>query len=138
MTWNWVPPVAVALIGVAGSLLQVRRGRPRGRELLKQDLELLHLFPNDSEVRPRLLQHIEKNFDRLLTDEEEKRRDPLGIGVAIFLLMISVGLVVVSFINGGWWLWLLAPAGFIAIFAIAGLSLDAVPRKRDEKGRVIE
>ncbi len=130
-------PVAVAVIGVGGSWLQVRRGRPRGRDLLKHDLEILKQLPEDSKARERLLEHIDKEILSIIESDEEKALRPLGIVLAIAFLGLAIFLLVEAIIRGGWWWWLLLPAAVTASFGAVGLSQDAVRRKRDEKGNAI-
>jgi hypothetical protein len=137
MQWSWVTPVAVAVIGVGGSWLQVHRGRARGRDLLKQDLKILKQLPVESKARQRLLEHIDKEILDIIESDEEKTRNSLGITLAITFLAIAIFLVVEAVILGGWWWFLLLPAGVIAIFGAVGLNLDAVRRKRDDKGNAI-
>ncbi|MFG3267028.1 hypothetical protein [Streptomyces bobili] len=67
--------------------------------------------------------------------EDEKRRDPFGIALAIVFILISAGLIFASFLNGGWYWWLTLPGAVTGIFGIAGLSQDATKRTRDERGR---
>lgn len=137
MQWSWVTPVAVAVIGVGGSWLQVRRGRPRGRDLLKQDLKILKQLPVESKARERLIEHIDKEILGIIESEEEKTRRPLGIVLAIIFLGLAIFLVVESITLGGWWWFLVLPAAVTAIFGGVGLNLDAVPRKRNERGDAI-
>jgi hypothetical protein len=137
MQWNWVTPVAVAVIGVGGSWLQVHRGRQRRRDLLKHDLEILKELPAESKARERLLEHIDKAILSIIESDEEKTRRPLGIVLAIMFLGFAIFLLVEAIIRGSWWWWLLLPAAVTAIFGAVGLSQDAVRRKRDEKGNAI-
>ena len=137
MQWSWVTPVVVAVIGVGGSWLQIRRGRPRGRDLLKQDLKILKQLPVESKARERLMEHIDKEILDIIESEEEKTRQPLGIVPAIIFLAFSIFLVVETITLGSWWWLLVLPAAVTAIFGGVGLNLDAVPRKRNERGDAI-
>jgi hypothetical protein len=137
MQWSWVTPVAVAVIGVGGSWLQVHQGRPRGRDLLKQDLKILKQLPAESSARERLLEHIDKVIIDIIESDEEKTRRPTGAVLAIIFLMLAIFLMIEAIARGGWWWWLLLPATVIAIFGAVGFSQDAIPRKRDEKGNAI-
>jgi hypothetical protein len=137
MQWSWVTPVVVSTIGVAGSWVQVRRGRPKRRDLLKQDLKLYRQLPEDSSARGKLLEHIDAEIIRIISDDEEKRRDPTGIGLGIFFLLVAIGLLVAAIHQGGWWWWLLIPAFITGLLGAVGLAQDAVPRKRDDRGRAL-
>jgi hypothetical protein len=83
-------PVVVAAIGVGGSWLQVRRSRPRGRDLLKKDLKILKQLPVESRARKRLMDHIDKEILDIIESEEEKTRQLLGIVLAIIFLGFSI------------------------------------------------
>jgi hypothetical protein len=137
MQWSWVTPVAVAVIGVGGSWLQVRRGRPRGREVLTQDLKVFKELPAESKARQRLLEHIDKEIIDIIESEDEKTRRPLGIILAIVFLGFAIFLFVEAVTLGGWWWSLILPAAITTIFGGVGLNLDAVPRKRNERGDAI-
>ncbi len=130
-------PVAVAAIGVVGSWLQVRRGRLRGRDLLRQDLKILKQLPAESNARERLLEHIDNEIISIIESDEEKTRRPTGIVLAIIFLALAIFLLVEAITRAGWWWWLILPAIFTTIFGTVGLSQDAIPRKRDEKGNAI-
>jgi hypothetical protein len=135
--WIWVTPVAVSVIGVAGSWLQVHRGRPHGRDLLKQDLKILKQLPEESTARQRLLEHIDNEVISLIESDEEKTRRPTGIVLAVAFLGLAIFLLVEAITRAGWWWWLVLPAAVIGIFGAVGLSQDAVRRKRDEKGNAV-
>lgn len=137
MDLSGVTPVAVSVIGVAGSWLQVHRGRPRGRNLLKQDLKILKQLPEESTARARLLQHIDKEILSIIESDEEKTRRPSGIVLAITFFGIAIFLMLEAITRAGWWWWLVLPAAIIGIFGAVGLSQDAVARKRDEKGNAL-
>ena len=136
MQWNWVTPVVVAVIGVGGSWLQVRRGRPHGRDLLKQDLEIFKALPAESQARQRLLEHIDEQVIHVITGDE-KKRNPEGIASGFLFIIIGIGLLAWAIAKGDWWWWLLVPAVLTGALGIVGILQDAVGRKRDEQGRPI-
>jgi hypothetical protein len=137
MQWSWVTPVAVAVIGVGGSWLQVHRGRPRGRDVLKQDLKILKQLPAESKARERLIEHIDKEILSIIESEEEEARRPIGIVLAIVFLGFAIFLLIEAITRGSWWWFLVLPAAVTAIFGAVGLNQDAVRRKRDEQGNAI-
>ena len=132
MQWSWVTPVAVSVIGVGGAWLQARRGRPQGRDLLKQDLKLLRQLPPESTARDLLIKHIDDGIVRLIKDEEENRRDPLGIGLAIFFILLGLGFLTAAAYEGGLWWLLTLPAVAIGVLGSVGLRESMVRRKRNE------
>jgi hypothetical protein len=130
--------VTIAAFGVVGAWLQTRRSRDGNRAQIKQDLELFELLPEESGARADLLTHIESEITRLIKREDELTRDPSGIGIAIFLLLVGVGLAVPSFRDGGWWWLLVVPAVWFAIFGIVGLGQTIPRRQRDARGNTIK
>ncbi|MEU6814729.1 hypothetical protein [Streptomyces sp. NPDC046860] len=137
MDWGPLASVAVSVVGVGGVMLERRRREPDGRERIKADLELLSLLPEDSPAVPVLRGHVEDAIKQMIEVEDQKRRDPLGIALAIVFILIALGLVAASFLNGGWYWWLTVPGALTGIFGIAGLAQDATRRTRDERGRPI-
>ncbi|GAA2576839.1 hypothetical protein GCM10010411_06700 [Actinomadura fulvescens] len=99
-------------------------------------MDIYSLLPDDSRAKEVLLKRAEAAILQHVEDEKELRRDLFGIVLATAFLLIGAAIAALAF-RGEWWLVSLLPATFFAIFGIAGLNLDAVPRKRDEKGRVI-
>jgi hypothetical protein len=83
------------------------------------------------------MEHIDKEILDIIESEEEKTRQPLGIVLAIIFLAFSIFLVVETITLGSWWWLLVLPAAVTAIFGGVGLNLDAVPRKRNERGDAI-
>jgi hypothetical protein len=128
-----VSKALVAGLPVLAVLVQLLR-RPRNRQdQLKADLELLGLLPDESTARDKLLQHIDCSVQRLVSDEEDLRRDPMGIGLGVVFLLAAVVLIVFAVRGGGWWLWI--GAFVVGALGAVGLGQDAVPRRRDLKGR---
>lgn len=128
-------PIAVAGITVVGGLVQARRKRPVTREIVKQDLELLGLLPEDSAARGRLQEHIESTISKIIEDEDQRTRHASGAFLAVVFILIAVGLLSISVNRGGGWWWLSIPAAFIGLLGAFGLGQDAVPRRRDARGR---
>jgi hypothetical protein len=119
MNWDTISKVAIAVLPVLGIVLQLIR-RPDGRRgQVKRDLELLGLLPDDSSSRSKLLQHIDQSVERLIVDEDELRRDPTGIGLAVFFLISTSVLVVFAIRSGDWWLWPIV--AFLGLFGVIGL-----------------
>ncbi|MFM9614057.1 hypothetical protein [Streptomyces niveiscabiei] len=127
--------MTVAVVGVGGVMVERRRREPRGRERIKSDLELLDLLPSESQVAPLLRTHIEDSIRQMIQVEDVKRRDPLGIVLAIVFILIAGALITASSLNGGWYWWLTVPGAVTGIFGIVGLAQDATKRTRDERGR---
>ncbi|MEU6174816.1 hypothetical protein ABZ832_23255 [Streptantibioticus parmotrematis] len=128
-------PIAIAGITVIGSLIQARRKRPLTREVVKQDLELLALLPEGSAARDQLQAHVDTTIKKIIEDEDQRTRDATGSCLAAGFLIISIVLLIVAFHRGGTWWWLSCPAAIIGLLGCAGLAQDAVPRRRDARGR---
>lgn len=77
-----------------------------------------------------LLEQARRNLER-----DRPRRDPLGIGLAIFFLVIAVVLFAVAVTFGGWWMLLWLPFSFFAFFGVFGLLEGMRKIRRDEGGR---
>ncbi len=105
---------------------------------VKENIDLLNSLPESSSQRTRLLEHIDDAVQQLMDDEREKRRDPTGVTLALIFLGGGLWLAWLGMSGSGSTRWWLAPAGVLLVFGAVGLSLDAVPRKRDEKGRPID
>ncbi|WP_143642149.1 hypothetical protein [Streptomyces viridochromogenes] len=105
------------------------------REIVKQDVELLALLPEDSEAKKLLAKHIDATVRKIVEDEDQRTRDHAGSCLAIGFLGVSAGLLAVSVSRGGAWWWLSVPAVIIGLLGAFGLGQDAVPRRRDARGR---
>ncbi|MFI5659487.1 hypothetical protein [Streptomyces sp. NPDC051684] len=128
-------PLVVAAITVIGSIVQARRKRPLTREIVKQDVELLGLLPEDSDARRVLGAHVDATVRRIVEEEDQRTRDHAGTCLAIAFLLIALLLSAVSVSRGGVWWWLTAPAALVGLLGAVGLGQDAVPRRRDAHGR---
>ncbi|OEV29100.1 hypothetical protein AN219_18480 [Streptomyces nanshensis] len=72
---------------------------------------------------------------QIIQVEDTARRDPYGITLATFFLLMTVGLVWAAVVNGGWYWWLILPASLTGLFGAAGLAQDSRKLTRDEQGR---
>lgn len=130
--------IVTALVGLPTTLLGILRhfGGVSPRERLIQDIAIRNGLHTNSDLAKDYDQHIKEAARRLL-GSDSKRCDPLGIGIAVVFLVLAGATGWFMFENGGWW-WLLSPvAGFFLLFGVVGIILDAFPRERDERGRVI-
>ncbi|MEV5375584.1 hypothetical protein AB0L26_06335 [Streptomyces nondiastaticus] len=131
---DWAP-IIVAAITIAGGTFQARRKRPVTREIVKQDVELLGLLPEGSEAKRLLAEHIDATIRKIVEDENQRTRDYIGSCLAVGFLLVALFLMVVSVGRGGNWWWLSVPAVITGLFGAVGLGQDAVPRRRDARGR---
>lgn len=129
MNWELLIAAAAVIAGLARYLATTRGVRNR----IKSDLEIMERLPDGLSKR-RLEQHINEQVDALITSTREKRRDPFGIVLGLILLGLGVWLIALGVTGSNLWF---LPAFVLLIFGIAGVSLDAVPRRRDERGRII-
>jgi len=121
-----VGPVVVALVGVAAASAATHNRRSR----LKTDAEVLKLLPENGEARKLLAAHIERAIVRLAEDDE-MRRDPLGVVIALMLLGFAGWTGVLALDHPKWW-WAAIPLGSMGAY---GFVSDAFRAKRDERGR---
>lgn len=130
-----VVPLGVALLTVLGTVFS--RGLPwKGeRDRIARDLDLMERLPAASEGRKLLGDQVERRIQGLINREREKRRDVTGIVLALVFVSVGVFLVIVAAVSSGWWWLLLLPVVFALLLGAFGLSQNAVPRLRDEKGR---
>lgn len=138
MTAEDVVALLSLALGVPAIVLQVVRqlGRISPRERLLQDIEIRNALHANSEAQQIMDRHI-RDETRKLTGNDSKRRDPLGIGIALFFGGVGIGLAAVAVINGGAW-WLLGiPAGLGLLFSVVGFAQDGVKRERDDRGRPV-
>ncbi|MEU2788787.1 hypothetical protein [Streptomyces sp. NPDC007100] len=128
-------PIIVAVITIVGGLAQARRKRPMTREILRQDVELLSLLPDDSDGKQILRKHVDATVRKIVEEEDQQTRDFAGSCLAVGLLIVAAFLLAVCFSRGGAWWWLSLPAAVIGLLGSFGLGQDAVPRRRDARGR---
>ncbi|GAB3430086.1 hypothetical protein [Flindersiella endophytica] len=131
--------VACALIGAVVPLLGRRAARRTLRSDLRTNIELLNELPADSPSTRKLAALVDRTID-LLADEQERRRDPGGIGVGL-----GLGLIVLSTLAGLWaideggrWLWVLVPAGFFLLIGSLGLTQDITRGRSDKRAKQLD
>ena len=132
--------IGVAGLGVISTTVPLANNRVARKDLRKNiqaDISILSDLPEGSRQREALLTHIDASIDRLIVDQA-RRRDPLGIGLALAFLGVSVPTGIWAISAGGWWLWLLVPVFFVFVLGSAGLAQDASRLRRDEKGRPVQ
>ena len=66
-------------------------------------------MPPDSSSRSKLLAQIDKQIDRLISNEEELTRERAGVRLAVGILVISAVMVGAAVLDGGIWGWTLLP-----------------------------
>jgi hypothetical protein len=87
--WGTVGQVTVAAIGALAAALKLvdsRQELPRRRRQIMNDLDLVDRLSPGSEARTRLEEHVHEAVLNLLSDESEKRRDPVGMVLATIFL----------------------------------------------------
>lgn len=126
--------IALAALPVIGGGLQLVRSQRGARKQLKEDLELLAMMPEGSDVRATMLEHLNDQARQLATSDDELRRDPFGIGLAIVFLGAAVGTGIFAVTSSGWW-WI--ATFLLAALGMGGLGSSLQKKARDAKGRVI-
>src|SRR5665213_4486975 len=93
MNANAISAIVIAVVGAATAIFQARRGHRGLRGQIEKDLELLSNLPSGSTAAQPLADRIDKSVLRLLDEEEDLRRDPAGVAVAIVLFVIGGALI---------------------------------------------
>ncbi|UKY50806.1 hypothetical protein [Streptomyces inhibens] len=138
MDWNAVAAVAVAVAGVIGVLAERHFKKPRHRDIIKADLEILALLPAESAISHQLSNHIDETIRRVISVEDGKRRDAETVIGGLIFLGVSGGLVSGAAANGGAWWWLAAAAGLIGVCGITAVWEGARRQVRDSEGFPVE
>jgi len=130
-----LPIIASVLASVVGALRLLGVGRTTPRDRVRSDLELAALLPEDSPMRARLIDRGEVALSQVLDDEAEKSRDTTGVILAL-LFVGGAGATgyYLAPTNGLWWVLVVV----LGLFGVVGLNQDAVPRRRDGRGRPIK
>jgi hypothetical protein len=105
-----------------------------------EDLEILDRLPTDSPVRGELASHIDASIRRLITGEDELRRDPGGVVLGIILLAFGAIGVWLGWRNrADVWGWpVLVVALCFATLGAYGAARDSTKMRRDERGRPVQ
>lgn len=88
-------------------------------------------------MKRRLEAHILAALDEI-EDDRQKRRDPMGITLAIMFIALSALAGVWALSAGGWWLLSLIPVVLGLTVGAVGLAQDAPRRRRDVKGNPVK
>lgn len=134
------PFVALAgpLVAALAQGLRSRYGTSPARRQLHRDLALYKELPEAGGSRERLQAHIEASLEHLLSDESTKRRDPSGIGIAIFFLATAAVFTYEAVVASSWsWTWWIG-ALLLWLFGGVGLGISAKRAERDERGRALD
>ncbi|GAA3396084.1 hypothetical protein [Streptomyces roseoviridis] len=137
MDGNAIATVVVAVAGVVGVLIERRFRKPPSWEMARLELEILSLLPDGSEVRSDLIKHVDATIETFIKVESDKRRDPVGIVLALVFMAASAVLFYGAAENGGAWWWLAAPAAFTGLFGVVGFIQSVRSLKRDTAGRAV-
>lgn len=140
---KWFVAVLGAVGGPAIVVNLVRSAFPDVKERLRAEIErnadLMAKLPENGKAHEILEGSIERDLERLSTELEEARRDPLSVGLGIVFLGGAVGAVVWASLLGGWVqapVWILAAV--LALFGVVGIAQGAPQTLRDEKGNPLK
>ncbi|MFE9606829.1 hypothetical protein [Streptomyces hokutonensis] len=138
MNGSEIAAIIVAIVGVLGVLFERLSRKPRSRDRVRTDLEILSLLPPDSKARDALRGHIDTTIDRIVHVEDMQRRDWPGAVVSVTFLALSGGLWFGAIDRGGAWQWLMVPALLTGLFGVVSTVQTLTLRKRDTYRRAIE
>lgn len=107
--------------------------RERLRSEIERDADLLGKLPENIDARQNLIESINNDVQRL-SKLREARRDPFGIGLSVFFLVLTALATWGAFQSDGWLrVFLFVVAGVLALFALVGFTESAQQTLRDEK-----
>jgi len=136
--WELIGTAATSLLGVVA--LWLKRARSTHvRDEVEQDQRILANLHEQSTMRAVLQGSIDARVRQIAASADRAsraRRDPFGVGLAIFLLTLGVALGWWA-VQGGWWLLLWLPGAFFGLLGLVGLYQDGRKVLRDGKGNEI-
>ena len=135
MNWNAVLTAAFAAIVGLTALIRDWTATQGLRTRIKQEMELLDRLPDSSSMRDELAAHIDRGIAQLVGQEQEERRDPGGIVLALFLAAFTTWTIVRGV--DGTDLWFVATA-ILGLLTIAGFAISVPKVRRDERGRALK
>ena len=130
-----VAQVLVALLAVVGAAFQVRRGGRSARSEVKENIELLGMLPESSGVKAELLAHIDASIRKLIGEESDARRDPVGIGLGLFFLLGAAASFVAGLRGSNW---RFAVAALVGVLGAVGFPQAMAKTQRDAKGNPVK
>jgi hypothetical protein len=127
--------VLVAIIGLLGVVVQTlrTRGGPTWQSTIQSELEILKALP-DGAARDQFQRYIEHKITERTQAELVRRRDSLGMTLALFLVAIAVVVGVGAWTAGGWWNLLQLLTLVLGGFGLVGFAESVAKVERDEKG----
>jgi hypothetical protein len=138
MSWDTAGTVTVAALGVVAGGLQYARSRD-DRSGIKRDLEILAMLSPASEAHQALSRYVEARVVRTVRTREGARRDPAGVRLAFFcLVMALLSASLGASMEGGWGATGVGTGiGFLAM-AVYGAAISIPKRMRDARGNPIK
>ncbi|GIG64018.1 hypothetical protein [Phytomonospora endophytica] len=138
MTSEQLAQMIVAALGLAGTVVTVvrgQRGEDRFRRRVRYDVELYKDLPEGSgESAAKLLHSINVRLERI-AEQAERRRQPPGMALVVFLLVaLTIGAVVMIG-SGAFFVAVLVFPVFVFVAGMAWFGLDGMRRTREERGR---
>lgn len=136
--WELIGTAATSLLGVVALWLK-RARNTHVRDEIEQDQKILANLHEQSAMRAVLQESIDARVRQIAASADRAsraRRDPFGVGLAIFLLTLAVAFGWWA-TQGGWWLLLLLPGAFFGLLGLVGLYQDGRKVLRDGKGNEI-
>lgn len=133
MDWGAVVVAGITAVAAVAKVVLDRNHIGGTRARIRRDLDLLERMP-EGEAKNALSDFVDRRVLALVTDEQTKTRDLNGVVLAILFLASAAWMAAQALSSDGssvWWV----GAVPLALFGVVGLSQDAVPRERDERGR---
>ncbi|MER6204896.1 hypothetical protein [Streptomyces sp. NPDC001642] len=93
------------------------------REIVRQDVELLGMLPENSEAKKLLSKHIDATVRKIVEGEDQRTREYVGSCLAVGVLRVAVFLLAVCMARGGWW------GAFRLFSSVSGRRWDGAGRR---------
>ena len=128
--------VVAAAVGLGGLWIRHREIADGESRRILRDMEILRSLTEPSAARAVLQAAIDDCIVTMLKNRSSKRRNGMNIGIGLFFLAATLGLVLLAS-RGGWW-WLVSPLIlFTAIFGAYGTIEGSINAERDARGNIV-
>jgi len=128
--------VVAAAVGLGGLWIRHREIADGESRRILRDLEILRSLAEPSATRAMLQAAIDDSINVMLKNRSSKKRNGMNIGIGIFFLASTLGLVVLVS-RGGWW-WLVSPLVLVtAVFGAYGTIEGSIKAERNARGNIV-
>ena len=134
---NIIASIIAAVGAIIAGLLMADKIRPGRLAKIKKYADLYLLLPNEFSSKDELGNFINIEISNYIKFISENKRDPTGIALGIFLLLVAIACFWLIFQFKGWWYVGLPIPIIVFILGGFGLQRDSRRVKRDNNGNPI-